>query len=153
MDIELIKHYAYQLHWHLPEDIQKEAMEWLIENTPRDQLALVFSPCRKACFQNGVKVIEAIGYPENEAAFPCLVELFQDINWPGAKEAVQYFQNLEKSVVIPYIEAGAKQAMDERDDQWLWFLYEVCEWLTIDRVDFRDSTLFDLMKEIYEQDE
>ena len=53
MDLELIKHYAYELHWHLPERIQKEAIEWLIENTPRDQLALVFPPYAKSCWQKG----------------------------------------------------------------------------------------------------
>lgn len=153
MDSELIKHYAYELNLHLPEDIQKEAMEWLIENTPSDQLVLVFPPYGKRCWQNGVKFIEKIGYPENEAAFPRLVELFQDINWPGSEEAVQYFEALEKAVVIPYIEAGAKQAIDKHDDQWLWFLFGVCERLMIEREDFRDCSIFDVMKRIYDEDE
>ena len=153
MDEDLIKRYAYELHWHLPEEKQREAIDWLVEYTPRDQLALIFTPFNKACLQNGVKVVEAIGYPANQAAFPQLVELFQDINWPGAEEAVQYFQTLEKAVVVPFIEAGGKQAIAEEDEQWLWFLYAVCERLAIERVDFRDGRVFDAMKQIYERDE
>jgi len=152
MDIDLIKHYAHELHWHLPEETQIEAIEWLIENTPRDQLALIFPPYSKSCWQNAMKVIEAIGYPDNEAAFPRMVELFQDINWPGAEEAVLYFQTLEKAIVVPYIEAGVKQAMVERDEEWLWFLYVVCERLMIERADFQDGAVFDAMKERYEND-
>lgn len=153
MDEDLIKRYAYKLHWHLPEEKQKEAIEWLVEYTPRDQLALVFPLDAKSCWQNAMKVIEAIGYPDNRVAFPRLVELFQDINWPGAEEAVQYFQTLEKAIVLPFIEAGGKQAITEEGEQWFWFLYAVCERLAIERVDFRDGRVFDVMKQIYERDE
>ena len=100
-----------------------------------------------------MKVIEAVGYPHNEAAFPRIVELFQDINWPGAKEAVLYFQTLDKMVVIPYIEAAAKQAIEERDWEWLWFLYTVCERLSIERADFKQMPVFDTMKACYDKDE
>ena len=153
MDFDLIKLYLDKLHWHLPEQLQQEAIEWLVEYMPRDQLELMFTMGRKSCFQNAVKVVEAIGYPNNEAAFPSMVELFQDINWPGAEEAVLYFQTLEKAIVVPYIEAGGKQAIAERDEQWLWFLYAVCERLMIDRTDFQNQAIFDAMKECYEQDE
>lgn len=152
MDKDLIRKYAYELHWHLPEEIQQQAIAWLTENTPHDQLALVLPPYAKSCWQNAMKVIEAIGYPHNKAAFPSVVELFQDINWPGAEEAVLYFQTLEKAVVIPYIEAGAKQAIAECDEQWLWFLYAVCERLSIEQAEFQDQVVFDTMKECHDRD-
>ena len=153
MDLELIKHYAHQLHWHLPEEQQQEAIEWLMANVPHDQLALIFYPyTTKSCWQNAMKVIEAIGYPNNELAFPCLMELFQDLNWPGAEEAVLYLQTLETTVVTPYIEAAAKQAMAEQDREWLWFLYAVCERLHIESSQFQNSTIFDEMKDCYDND-
>lgn len=152
MDIELIKHYVYELHWYLPEETQQEAIDWLVANTPRNRLALVFPTYGKRYWQNSVKVVEKIGYPDNIAAFPILVELFQDINYPGAEEAVNYFQTLHKSTVLPFIEAGARQAIKERDDQWLWFLYAVCERLQIERGDFIDAGVFEVMAEIYARD-
>ena len=152
MDPELIKHYAHELHWHLPEEIQQEAVDWLVAYTPRDQLALIFPPYGKSYWQNSVKVIAKIGFPDNVAAFPSMVELFQDINWPGAEEAMQYFQTLEKAIVVPYIEAGGKQAIAEKDEQWLWFLYAVCERLHIERIDFLDGTVFDAMEDINKRD-
>lgn len=99
-----------------------------------------------------MKVIEVIGYPHNETAFPRIVELFQDINWPGANEAVLYFQTLDKTVVVPYIEAGAKQAIAERDWEWLYFLYMVCERLLMERADFKQMVVFDAMKDCYDKD-
>lgn len=151
MDIDLIKLYAYELNWHMPEHLQQEAIDWLVEYTPRDQLALVFPPYAKRCWQNAVKVVETIGYPDNVAAFPSLVELFQDLNWPGAEEAVLYFQTLDKEVVLPFIEAGGRQAIADNDLDWLWFLYAVCERLKIERNDFEDATVFDAMKTYYEE--
>lgn len=152
MNEDLLKQYQSQLHWHLPEETQQQAVTWLTENMPRGELVRIFTPFDKACLQNGVKVVEAIGYPANKAALPSLVELFQDINWPGALEVIDYFKTLEKSIVIPYIEAGGQQAMDDQDDQWLWFLYDVCDRLNIERHDFQNASIFDEMKRIYERD-
>ena len=152
MDRELIIHYAYQLNWHLPEKHQQDAIDWLIHNTPHHQLALIFPKYNKYCWQNAMKVIEAIGYPNNEPAFPSLMELFQDLNWPGAEEAVMYLQTIETNIVTPYIEAAAKQAKEQHDGQWLWFLYAVCERLTIQREMFQDSAIYDLMKDYYDND-
>ena len=155
-DPDIIKLHAYELNWHMPEHLQQEAMDWLVEYADRDQLALVFPPYAKRCWQNAVKVVEKIGYPENIAAFPTMVELVQDINWPGAEEAVLYFQTLEKNVVLPFvvlpfIEAGGRQAIATNDRGWLFFLYAVCERLTIVRDDFEEAAVFDAMKTQYEE--
>ena len=72
-----------------------------------------------------MKVVETIGCPYKVAAFPKMVELLQVMNWPGAREAVAYFKTLPKNIVLPFIEAGGKQAMQEQDDQWLWFLSRI----------------------------
>lgn len=152
MDVELIKHYVYELHWHLPEETQQEAIDWLVAHTPRLQLGLVFPPYGKSYWQNSMKVVEKVGYPDNIAAFPSMVELFQDMNWPGAEEAVHYFQTLHKSTVLPFIEVGARQAITKQDDQWLWFLYAVCERLQIERADFLDGAVFDAIEDIYDRD-
>lgn len=152
MNREEIKHYVNELHWHLPEETQQDAINWLVANMPLNQLASVFPTYGKSYWQNSVKVVMEIGYPYNIAAFPNMVELFQDLNWPGAEDAVQYFQTLEKQIVTPFLEAGGKQAMIEQDEQWLWFLYAVCERFQMDRADFRDGTVFDAMEETYARD-
>lgn len=51
-----------------------------------------------------------------------------------------------------FIEAGARQAKTEHDDQWPWFLYVVCERLHIERQDFLEGAVFDAMEEIYSHD-
>lgn len=153
MNKEEMSYYVHQLHWHLPEETQQNAIDHLIDNAPLNELGQLFSLSNKPHWQNCMKVVTAIGYPYNIAAFPKMVELFQDINWPGANEAVDYFKTLDKQFVVPYIEAGGKQAMKERDDQWHWFLYTVCERLGIERTDFNDGAIYDEMARIYELDE
>lgn len=152
LDVDVLKYYTNCLHWHLPEETQQQAIDWLVVQAPRDRLSFIFQESEKFCWQNAVEVVKRIGYPENEAAFPSLVELFQDMNWPGAEEAVQYFQTLEKKVVLSYIEAGAAEARSSGDTCWLWFIYAVCERLGIEHVDFEDTELFDLMKYHYDND-
>lgn len=152
MNNKEISYYVHQLHWHLPKETQQEAIDYLIENVPLNELGQLFLSYGKAYWQNCMKVVTAIGYPYNIAAFPKMVELFQDMNWPGANEAVDYFKSIEKQTVVPFIEAGGKQAIKERDEQWLWFLYTVCERLQIERVNFFDGTVFDMMEEIYARD-
>lgn len=152
MNHRTLNYYVYELHWHLPEETQQQAVDYLIDNAPLNDLGQLFVLSSKPHWQNCMKIVEAIGYPYNIAAFPKMVELFQDMNWPGANEAVDYFKKLEKAVVLPFIEAGCKQAIKENDDQWLWFLYKVCERLQIKRVHFFDGTLFDTMEKIYARD-
>ena len=153
MNKEEMSYYVHEMHWHLPEETQQNAIDYLIDNAPLNELGQLFSLSNKPHWQNCMKVVTAIGYPYNIAPFPKMVELFQDINWPGANEAVDYFRTLDKQFVVPYIEAGGKQAMKERDDQWLWFLYTVCERLGIERTDFNDGAIYDEMARIYELDE
>lgn len=153
MSIEEMNYYVHELHWYLPEETQQQAIDYLTENAPLNELGQLFALSSKPHWQNCMKVVVAIGYPYNIAAFPKMVELFQDINWPGANEAVDYFKTLDKQFVVPFIEAGGKQAIKENDDQWLWFLYMVCERLCMERADFNDGAIFDEMVRIYERDE
>ena len=43
--------------------------------------------------------------------------------------------------------------MKENDDQWLWFLYTVCEQLQLERTHFYAGTIFDELVRIYKRDE
>lgn len=152
MNERMLNTYVHELHWHLPEETQQEAIDYLIDNAPLNDLGQLFVLSSKPHWQNCMKVVEAIGYPYNIAAFPKMVELFQDLNWPGAREAIAYFKSLQKHIVVPFIEAGVKQAIQEHDEQWLWFLYTVCEQLQIERAHFYNGTFFDVIEEIYMRD-
>lgn len=145
-------YYVSLLHWDTPLYLQLEAIEWLAEHVRGEQLCELFNITGKMEWSNVVRIVQRIGYPDNEAALPKLVELFQDMNWPGAIEALRYLQTLDKSIVLPYIEAGAEEARRTNDDSWLWFLYSACTDLHICRDHFVDGTLFDLMQHYYDHD-
>lgn len=153
MNDRTLNTYIHELHWHLPKETQQEAIDYLIDHAPLNDLGKLFELANKPHWQNCMKVVEAIGYPYNIAAFPKMVELFQDMNWPRAREAVEYFKTLHNHIVVPFIEAGGKQAMKENDDQWLWFLYTVCEQLQLERTHFYAGTIFDELVRIYKRDE
>lgn len=145
-------YYVPLLHWDTPLYLQLEAIEWLAEHVRGAQLCELFNITGKMEWPNVVRIVQCIGYPDNEAALPKLVELFQDMNWPGAIEALRYLQTLDKSIVLPYIEAGAEEARRTNDDSWLSFLYSACADLRIRRDHFVDGTLFDLMQHYYDHD-
>ena len=65
------------------------------------------------------------------------MELFQDLNWPGALEAIDYFRTIDKHVVEKYIEVAIAQAKATNDEDWLYFLSMVCEELHIEGQDFK----------------
>lgn len=147
---DLVISYAYRLNWHLPEEIQNSAKEFLIQ-IPKEQLPLIFPKYAKECWENAVDVIIAVDYPKNELALPKLYELFMDINWPGAKKAVEYLKKIEHCVNVKYLENACSKAVEDDDTEWLYFLYEVSEELNINQNDFKNCFLYNQMKKIYEE--
>lgn len=145
VDEELMIHYAYRLNWHLPKEQQEEAIELLAAEVPREKLPLIFLKYAKECWPNAIKVMEKVGYPQNEAAFPKLFKLFQDLNWPGAIEAVEYLKSVDKKVVANYLEKASVQAEQKGDTEWLYFLNEVREQLNIGPAYFRDKETYHYM--------
>lgn len=147
---DLVVYYSYKLNWHLPEEIQDNAKEFLSQ-VSKEQLPLIFQNYAKECWENAVAVVVSVGYPKNELAIPKLYELFMDMNWPGALKALEYLKEIEHSVNVKYLENACAKAVEEKDTEWLYFLYGVSEELNINQNDFKDCSLYNQMKKIYEE--
>ena len=147
---DVVVYYSYKLNWHLPEEIQNDAKEFLSQ-VSKEQLPLIFQTYAKECWENAVDVVETVGYPDNELALPKLYELFKDINWPGALKALEYLKGLERSVNCVYLEKACSEASKEKDLEWLYFLHEVSEQLHINKQDFNNKDLYNQMKKAYEE--
>ena len=71
----------------------------------------------RCSFRNGQKILSA-DFGKNKTLLRFLVWLLQDVNWPGAAEAIQYLSSLSRDVVIPL----AKEALyiADKNDDFMW---------------------------------
>jgi len=118
MDNFEINQLIKNLSWDLPEDTQLNAIQKLLEIEP-ENCNLLLNPMLKATWENATLVIEKIGYPRNKAAIPSLLELFQDLNWPGVEKAFTILSQVDKCDLIPLIEDAIMKAYVEKDYIWL----------------------------------
>lgn len=112
-----IKHFALELDWSLPRAVQKHAIDAL-SAADEKYYPLILDKTRKSTWENSVAVIERIGYPKNKTLLHFLVWLLQDVNWPGAAEAIRYLSSLSRDVLIPL----AKEALyiADKNDDFMW---------------------------------
>lgn len=150
MEDDLVVYYSYNLNWNLPKEIQNEAKEFLYQ-IPNEKLPLIFQKYAKECWKNAVDIVIFIGYPENELALPKLYELFKDMNWPGALKSLEYLKSLERSINSKHLENACSKAVEEKDLEWLYFLFEVSKQLNIQVQDFGNFDLYHQMKNAYEE--
>jgi HEAT repeat protein len=107
------------LSWNMPEKIQQEAMEELI-NILDDNIEILIQPLiDKSCWENAAKVIKEIGYPGNKNAIKGLIEWLQDMNWPGAVIASETLYSIGFHIIYPSIQNAVNYAISEYDIMWL----------------------------------
>jgi hypothetical protein len=145
LEDEAILYYVYNLNWLLPKEIQEEAIEILSKIDP-NKADMILPKYGKECWQNGVRVLEIMGYPSNKKALPRLAALLQDRNWPGALEAIELFRSLGKAITLPYIEKACSEAIEQNDLDWLEHLFFACESLDYHEEDFSNPEVYVFMK-------
>jgi len=93
-----------------------------------------------------VKLIEAVGYPQNKKALPSLLLLLQDLNWPDAKEGMHVLKSAGKEAVMPLLEAAIKSAAAFGDTVWLAWIKHFMEFAHICEGDFANHDAFTLLQ-------
>ncbi|MEK4442282.1 MULTISPECIES: hypothetical protein [Niallia] len=143
-DAEIL-YYVYNLNWLLPKENQEIAIDFLI-NLPPDKADMIIPKYGKECWENSVRVIKKIGYPNNKKALPKLARLLQDRNWPGSLEAIELFRELGKAIATPYIEQECISACKQKDLDWLENLFFACNSLNYSENDFKHKDSYRSMK-------
>jgi hypothetical protein len=144
LESELLLYYVYQLNWKLPKDDQENAIR-ILSNLSNEQVDLLIPKYGKECWENAVSILQKMGYPRIKKAIPKLVWLLQDINWPGAREALEILKSIDKEIIVPYIEDGCVIAFNDKDEQWLEFIKFACDELGISRDDFTNKETYTQM--------
>lgn len=138
---ELIK----ALKWDAPDSEQKTAFERLIY-IESGLVQMLLQPINKDYWENAAKLLRLIEYPRNKLAIPGLIEWLQDMNWPGAIEAKETLMQIEKNILIPYIEEALLKAKQQDDTVWIVWIKELIYELHITENDFSNSINYKILE-------
>ena len=150
MTPEKIKSYVEMLNWENPQEEQDEAICILSQIDERN-FGLILDKSKKSTWENAVKVIKRIGFPQNESLLPGLLCLLQDVNWPGATEAIEILAEIDKKTVVPLIEQAIHSANLNEDFMWLGGLSLLVSKSGYLAEDFDDSCIFEILKNVEEE--
>lgn len=136
----------YDLSWHNPPNIQKNAVNSLALFSA-DNLFKAYQSirCDKDKWRNFVYIIKKIDYPNNERLLSILFELLQDINWPGAQESVEYLSTLNTDVLFPLLKEYIRTAYNNKDTMWLGGLKLLTDKVYGDEHNFPDKTVYTML--------
>ncbi|WP_049680945.1 hypothetical protein [Peribacillus loiseleuriae] len=135
MKKEVIMKLIPNMSYLKPKPTQKDAIRQLIY-VPEEYVDLLIQRDMKTTWPNAMLIISSIGFPKNENSIPSLLFLMQDINWPGAIEAVEIVKNIGKRSVLPYLEDALEIAYKSEDYMWIGGLKYLVDSLNIIESDF-----------------
>lgn len=100
----------------------------------------------KSTWENFCKIVQGIGYPANRPAIPTMFMLLQDVNWPGAYDALAILVVLGKNIILYELEKTIRLAFVEQDSMWLAGLKMLVEQLKLSPYDFNDQSVFEMLQ-------
>ncbi|MCT4509582.1 MAG: DUF5071 domain-containing protein [Tepidibacter sp.] len=111
----------------------------------KEKVELLLQPIDKCYWENSAIVLNKIGYPHNKLAISGLLEWLQDMNWPGAMTARKTLMNIDKKILIPYIEDSLSKAKNENDTIWITEIKELVEDMNISEIDFLNENIYEII--------
>lgn len=135
-----------KLHWDMPEDEQKSAIETIKSTVAEDDYDLLIFSGHTFTWPNIVEILKEVGYPKNKKALPSLISLLKDLNWPGAREGMSVLKEADKSFLIPILEVAIEEAHNTNDGNWLAWIKEFLEFAEINKSDFINGEVYDLLE-------
>ena len=131
---------------HIKNETKRQEIMNILTSLDISEIPLLIQDDGKSYWRTAVEIIKNIGYPRNISAIPKLVELLQDLNWPGAEEALEVLQTFEISVLVPYIEVALFEAKDNADYIWISGINKLIILRGIKKEDFLKKDAFDLLE-------
>ncbi|HCC07515.1 MAG TPA: hypothetical protein DEP72_05085 [Clostridiales bacterium] len=145
MDNNKVKLLVTNLDWNMSIETQNNTID-LLTKIDAEQVGLLIDFKLKGTWENAVKVVKKIGYPGNYRAIPSLLELLQDLNWPGTLMGVEILTSMDIKVTIPFIEEAIQKAYNEEDYMWLGGINEIIKLANIKEEDFNNKAIFKLLR-------
>lgn len=144
--MENVEKLIHDLSWDKPQDVRERAVQELMQVSEEEVVLLAHQSnelCSKECWEDAALVLKRIGYPRNRLAIPYLMKWFMDVNWPGVETVIEILKDVDIDIIMPFIEAAAKQAVNEKDADWCFGLVYLMERLGMKGVEFKDKNLYE----------
>ena len=93
----------------------------------------------KAEWTQQSQIIVELGYPFVKLIMRELLEWLKDLSWPGAEAILMFLSTIEKSELVPFLEAALRQAYWEGDSEWESSLSLLAEMASLNAEDFPDT--------------
>lgn len=145
MDTERVKELLKSLDWNFPPEIQQNAID-ILSKVDETYYPLLFDWSSKSTWENSVKIVKQIGFPQNKILLANLFTLLQDINWPGANSAINVLKDIDKQYLLPKLEEYIKLAYQTSDDMWLGGLKRLTMACHLTEKDFSSTEIYDMLK-------
>ncbi|MGX4599034.1 hypothetical protein [Faecalimicrobium sp. JNUCC 81] len=88
----------------------------------------------KNILDNLINILIKLPNPQLMYAIPQLVEVLQDLNWPGSMDSVEFLSSLPIEKYIKSLEYSLEKAIKEKDEDWLFGIFYL-----IDKVPIKDN--------------
>lgn len=121
------------LSWNKSAETQKNAMMNLVAATDWDCAQCIIDT-EKDVWENLVAVIENKGYDEKKILLKDFLFLLQDLNWPGARRALEIIKSMEKADVQKPLQEALLEALSLNDEMWIFGLKIVADYFGYDGV-------------------
>jgi hypothetical protein len=115
---------------NIPKELQDKSVEQLMKINDSQVQLLVLYIEEQEYWQNLSKVLNGLGFTKIKSIIPNLLELLQDINYSGSREAAEFLRKLGEPI-MPYI----KEILLGEDVYWKYnVLIHIVEYWPVDLV-------------------
>ena len=140
------ENYSYLLISNLTEEFQNENIKYLSESFEYENSKFIM-PRHKGNWENAAKVLQMRGYPRIKDILLEMFEWLQDYNWPGSKIIFDILVKLPKDIFLSNLELTITAAKKDNDMEWLYWLRELMLAAQINKKDFSNKELCDILTE------
>lgn len=121
------------LDWDNPKYLQDYAIKKLLTINENQIIFLAqqFNHSPKSEWENIALILKIIGYPRNKGALPYLMEMFQDVNWPGVLTIVDLLKEIDIKILMPFINNAISKTIETNDAGWAFGLVFLIKRLNI----------------------
>lgn len=98
-----------------------------------------------------INILIKLPSPQLIHAIPQLIEVLQDLNWPGSMDSVEFLSSLPIEKYIKNLEHLLEKALKEKDEDWLFGIFYLIDKANIKENHFKRKDLYIQAKNMYKK--
>ncbi|MBO3444344.1 DUF5071 domain-containing protein [Clostridium sp. CCUG 7971] len=105
----------------------------------------------KNILDNLINILIKLPNPQLIYAIPQLVEVLQDLNWPGSMDSVEFLSSLPIKKYIKSLEYSLEKAIKEKDEDWLFGIFYLIDKVPIKENYFKRKDIYIQARSMYKK--